>query len=326
MAYSNSSGFGYPVPWYLIPVNIFYLIWLITALIFDSHARSVKKYVKTTLDVEAYSLMDIFRPREKGMRMLVNSRPEIDFPFDVSENLHLHRLTFCGPIVMDAPSVQAQDPELDQWLSRGPTILICLGTHFEFTEDLACEMALALRVILDREENKGLDRSYRILWKMKRPKGGKAFSIEKGSRIHSLLETAISEDRVRIAEWLSASPLAVLKTGHVVCSIHHGGASSFNEALCSGVPQVVLPQWLDTYDFAYRAEYHGVGVWANKHSAPKWTAGELGAALSKAIVGDSGAVMKEAALTLANICKLGDSGRVVAAKGILAAIEEPLEG
>ncbi|RDL35832.1 uncharacterized protein BP5553_06444 [Venustampulla echinocandica] len=321
----SGSGHNYPVPWHLIPKNILYFIWLIVAVIFDSHARSVRRYVKATLDVEAYSLMDIFRPRWKDMRMLVNSRPETDLPLDVSPHLHLHRLTFCGPIVMDVLSVRHQDPELDMWLSRGPTVLICMGTHFEFTEELAFEMALAMRVILDQGENKGSDPKYQVLWKMKIPKGDKAFGIDEGSRIYSVLKAEISQDRVRISEWLNASPQAILKTGHAICSVHHGGASSYNEALCAGVPQVVLPQWLDTYDFSYKAEYHRIGVWGSKHSAPKWTAMELGAALSNAIVGDPGVAMKRAAQELADICNTGDSGRVVAAKSILAAIKAPLE-
>ena len=81
---------------------------------------------------------------------------------------------------------------------------------------------------------------------------------------------------------------------------------------------------MDTYDFSYRAEYHGIGVWASKHSAPKWTANELGAALSKAIVGDSGATMRRKARALADMCNAGDSGRVVAAKTILAAAQDKI--
>jgi hypothetical protein len=315
---SGGSGLGYPVPWHLIPMNIMYYIWLIIAVIFDGHTRSVKSYVRATLDVETYTLMDIFRPRSKGMRMLVNSRPETDLPMDASPHLHLHQLTFCGPIIMDGPSVQKDDPELDMWLSRGPTVLICLGTHFQFTEDLAFEMATALRMILDAGNE------YQVLWKLKVPKGDKAFRVDDGSKLYSVLGTEISQDRVRILEWLSASPQSVLKTGHVICSVHHGGASSYNEAVCTGVPQVILPQWMDTYDFAHRAEHHGIGVWASKHSAPKWTGKELGAALSMAILGDSGAAMRRAAVALADVCNTGDGGRVVAAKAILAAIEEPV--
>jgi len=52
-------------------MNILYFIWLILSVIFDTHIRAVKTHVKTTLNAEAYSLMDIFRPRWKGMRMLV---------------------------------------------------------------------------------------------------------------------------------------------------------------------------------------------------------------------------------------------------------------
>jgi len=79
---------------------------------------------------------------------------------------------------------------------------------------------------------------------------------------------------------------------------------------------------MDTHNFAHRAEYHGISVWANRNSAPKWTVKELGAALSKDILGDSGAVMRGAAQAMA-ICNEGDSRRLVATKAILAAAEEP---
>jgi UDP:flavonoid glycosyltransferase YjiC (YdhE family) len=47
----------------------------------------------------------------------------------------------------------------------------------------------------------------------------------------------------------------------------------------SGVPQVVLPVWYDTYDFAVHAEYLGIGVWASKTSAPHPNAEEFSAGL-----------------------------------------------
>jgi hydrogenase maturation factor len=36
--------------------------------------------------------------------------------------------------------------------------------------------------------------------------------------------------RLRVVDWLTVDPLALLKEGNVVCSVHHGGANSFYES------------------------------------------------------------------------------------------------
>ena len=48
-----------------------------------------------------------------------------------------------------------------------------------------------------------------------------------------------------------------------------------------GVPQVILPCWMDTFDFANRAEYLGIGVYGSKYHTPRVETKELAAALVK---------------------------------------------
>ena len=48
---------------------------------------------------------------------------------------------------------------------------------------------------------------------------------------------------------------------------------------------MVLPMWVDLYDFAVRAEFLGIGVWGNEKSAPNWAAEELGDAFLR-VLGD----------------------------------------
>jgi UDP:flavonoid glycosyltransferase YjiC (YdhE family) len=55
-----------------------------------------------------------------------------------------------------------------------------------------------------------------------------------------------------------------------------------------GIPQIVLPLWVDLYDYATRVELLEIGVWGSRLSAPNWTADELGGAFLK-VVGDSDA-------------------------------------
>ena len=84
------------------------------------------------------------------------------------------------------------------------------------------------------------------------------------------------------------------------------------------MPQVVLPAWVDLYDYATRAEHLGVGVWGNKLAAPDWTADELSQAFLR-VVGDS----SEAQEIRSKAEKLGamfdtESGSVCAAHELAA--------
>jgi UDP:flavonoid glycosyltransferase YjiC (YdhE family) len=47
----------------------------------------------------------------------------------------------------------------------------------------------------------------------------------------------------------------------------------------AGVPQIVLPVWVDTYDFALRVEHLGIGAWGSRTAAPRVEGSELGSAL-----------------------------------------------
>lgn len=77
---------------------------------------------------------------------------------------------------------------------------------------------------------------------------------------------------------------------------------------------MVLPMWVDLYDYATRAELLGIGVWGNKKSAPYWTAEELGIAFQK-VLGDgkTATSIREKAADLGRVSKK-DPGRFVAAR------------
>lgn len=49
--------------------------------------------------------------------------------------------------------------------------------------------------------------------------------------------------------------------------------------------------WIDTYDFAIRVEYLGIGVWGNRVAAPYVEGPELGKALLQVVGGDDSAAM-----------------------------------
>lgn len=82
----------------------------------------------------------------------------------------------------------------------------------------------------------------------------------------------------------------------------------------AGVPHVVLPVWFDTYDFATRAEWLGIGAWGNRSVAPNLDGGELGEALVRVVASDESVKMFLQAQEIAR--KLGE-GRVVACEKII---------
>lgn len=47
----------------------------------------------------------------------------------------------------------------------------------------------------------------------------------------AVLTRELNTDRVRITGWLDAEPLAILQTGQISCVVHHGGATSYCEAI-----------------------------------------------------------------------------------------------
>ena len=46
----------------------------------------------------------------------------------------------------------------------------------------------------------------------------------------------------------------------------------FTDNTSGGVPQIILPQWADLYDFAALVENLNIGVWGCRATSPDWTA------------------------------------------------------
>ena len=224
MLASLFSGFQYPVPWYLTPLNVYYVLYTAKAFWADSHRHEVEQYLALYTGATLRTPVDLLLHRPPGLKILVSTLPELDFPLVIPPHV-----SPCGPIVRSAPAVLETDPELESWLAGAPTIYINLGSICMVTEDQAVELALALRTVLDSFRQEPSAPPLQILWKLK--KCGTYTVLDTGDRIYGILGTEIDADVVRIVDWITSEPVAILKTGHVACSIHHGGANSFNEAI-----------------------------------------------------------------------------------------------
>ncbi|EXF84532.1 hypothetical protein CFIO01_09660 [Colletotrichum fioriniae PJ7] len=181
-------------------------------------------------------------------------------------------VTTTGPIVISVASAAEQDLELTLWLKRAPTVLINLGSLFEYDADRASSMAGALETVLGRT-------NVQVLWKL-----NKAPSLD-DKDWRPVVEEFITNDRLRVSKWLTVDPTALLETGDIIASVHHGGANCYHEAIATGVPHLILATWLDLYNYAARVEQVGIGIWGNRESAPGFSLNELSDAFLRLVDG-----------------------------------------
>ena len=209
---SVCSGFPFPLPWYCIPLNIYLFIRVIFSFVFAEqlwmHGRYRRKH-----EIPSPNQMPFTRGYIKDALYLSPALPEIDLPFVVPPNV-----ITCGPILSPMRPVSEIDPELATWLKRGPTIIISLGTHAMSEGSDIRELASGLKIAMSQRPD------LQVLWKLRS-------QSKKG--LLSVLDKELASGRVLIKDWLTADPLAILQSGHIVCSVHHGGANSFYEALWS---------------------------------------------------------------------------------------------
>ncbi|KAK7421821.1 hypothetical protein QQX98_002037 [Neonectria punicea] len=314
-----------PIPWYLIPLNFYFLLRLIFTLVTDKHVPDQVASIRAKTGLPELEVSTFATIVQDGLKdidfVLLSSRLEVDFPtLDLANvpRAYMGKLIGCGPILRAAAPLAESDASLAKWMKGGPVVTINLGTVCQVSEDEAVEMARSLRQLLDEGAKRGGNWSeMRILWKLKKDPGrGPKYHADRGSALFDVLGKEIEADRVRIMDWIVAEPNSILNTGDVVCSVTHGGASSFFDALTAGVPQVVLPVWADTFDYANRAEMLGVGRWGNVNACPRWTTSELAPVLIE-VVFDRNAEFAAKSRVLAEVCRQGGGGRNVAARKIL---------
>ena len=137
---------------------------------------------------------------------------ETDYPLFLPDFIGLY-----GPIVLDAAPIETADPELNQWLGRWETVIMCMGTHFHFTESQVEAVISSFLGAVNHDSNT------QFLWK-----------LPDRSRFESLIEGALGgpkdKERFKIVDWLEVDPVSIMKHPNVIACIHHGGANSFYEA------------------------------------------------------------------------------------------------
>jgi len=140
----------------------------------------------------------------------------------------------CGPIYLSSAPASTQNPSLASWLEQGEgkTILINLGSAVTYDEFGTKQILGAVKEVL---------RKYpvQVLWKFNQREEWDVESVFEG------VKGEIKEGRLRLEKWLPIDPAAIMETGEVAISVHHGGANCFMEAvayvLLSHVPPIYFP-------------------------------------------------------------------------------------
>ncbi|KNG84909.1 diacylglycerol acyltransferase family [Aspergillus nomiae NRRL 13137] len=298
------TGFPYPLPWHLVPLNALAVIKTAKMYHGSGRRREIREWRIRHKIHGRFPFADAWRPDRFHLSPALK---ELDWPMEVPDNI-----LPCGPILLPTAAVHKQDSELASWLRKAPTVLVNLGTLYAPDPKVAESIATGLKLFLDAWKGEEIQ----ILWKLpKHPHD----EDDVYSRSIQPLRQETEADRVRIHPWFSVEPMAMLQTGQIICSVHHGGANSWYEAIQNGVPHVVLPAWQDCYENAARAEWLGIGVYGNKTQAPNINGRELSNALLKVM---SDCSYKEKALDLAKLCQKKE-GRVAGAEKIVELARNP---
>ena len=184
----------------------------------------------------------------------------LEYPFRAPSHLYL-----LGAMVPSAlPATQDSKDELSQWLDSHPAVIyVGLGTLVRLSQVQITALVTAFGRLAP---------NHHILWKL--PDSQWAL-LPPGESLPINL---------RIAHWVP-SQLDVLAHPNVRVFLTHGGGNGFHEGIYFGKPLLVMPFWLDCFDFAVRAIDSGVGLALDR--PPAFTADEVATKLERLLTDSS---------------------------------------
>ncbi len=204
------SGLPFPVPWRLIPSNVYLNAYLMFHLAWMPQVAAKRKQLTERGVPDPIRFYGLQRP---DTPWLTQTLPGASTPVDLIPQ----NVTCTGPIVLSAAHASEQDPELLEWIRQRPTVLINLGSMMTYSISQAQHMISAITEILSLTE-------VQILWKLEVTA---SVQWDWESAVRPLLET----HRVRVMRWLTVDPTSLLESGHIVAFVTHGGANGYHEAI-----------------------------------------------------------------------------------------------
>ncbi|BCL17271.1 glycosyltransferase [Micromonospora sagamiensis] len=163
----------------------------------------------------------------------------LEYPFDTAPA----NLRMVGSMVRPDVTPSPEGAELRAWLDAHPSVVyIGFGT---IMRPSAAQVAALVEVAAR------LGPEHHVLWKL--PAG----------RQHLLPPAGDLPANLRIESWLP-SQVEVLAHPNVRVFFNHAAANAIHEAAWFGVPQLVMPFWLDCHDGAVRVVDAGIGLAAEQ--------------------------------------------------------------
>lgn len=208
---ASCSGFPFPVPWHLIPKNIFMALRM-AATVLSAPAVAAKRdfLIAKGFPDPMNNVLKAYRPDVpwiaadfEGMALPMERLPE--------------NVTGVGPIVLSTTTVAEHDPDLAEWLAQRPTLLVNLGTVFKYHESYARVMAVALSHVLESTD-------LQVLWKFVKAEDYSDDFLQP-------IQKYIAAGLVVMHTWLSVDPGALLESGHIVAYVNHAGAGAYMDSI-----------------------------------------------------------------------------------------------
>jgi len=204
------TGISFPVQWSDLLKNIMAAFSFRRNISRSPEIAELTKYRNTHGLSGRLPIVEIARAR--AAHVICPGVREIEFPLVIPDFLGLY-----GPIVLDTTPIEAADPELNQWLGRGETVVMYMGTHFHYTESQVKAIIGGFLGGINHDSNT------QLLWK-----------LSDKSKFESLIEETLKDtrdkERFKIVDWLEADPASIMKHPNIIAYIHHGGANSYFEA------------------------------------------------------------------------------------------------
>jgi hypothetical protein len=203
------SGYPYPVPWSLVPANMYINFRVIRGLLRLPDVSAKRAFLKKKGVKRPIDFMGLYRP---DVPWLTQTLPGAHLPLVTMPR----NVTLTGPI--NLAGLEEETPaakELLEWTEK-PTVLISLGSGFKYVEYQA-------RVMLEAVQHVLKETDVQILWKI-----DKLEPFDDG-----FLKTAMrdSAGRLRIKKWLEVEPPTLLQDGNILVFVHHGGAGSYHDSI-----------------------------------------------------------------------------------------------
>ncbi|KAJ6437578.1 glycosyltransferase family 1 [Purpureocillium lavendulum] len=204
---ATASGLAYPLEWKWVPLNMYLHVRFAIAYLVNQDEESRRAYYRSKGIQNHDHFLTI-----KDIPWITMTIPEAALPIAVPNGV-----TECGPVVLDVANVKDVNQELHGWLQRGPTILINLGSLMKYDESRAKIMAHTIQLVLQTTD-------VQVIWKF-------AKLGDYGDEFLRPLLRFKDNSRLRLSSWLEVEPAALLHSGQIVLSVHHGGANCFHEAI-----------------------------------------------------------------------------------------------